>query len=136
MLSDCLSCLSISLSVCDVGVLWPSGWMDQDETWRAGKPRPGHIVLDGDPAPPKKRHSTPTFRPMSVVAKRLDGSRCHLVRIKMPLGTEVGLIVLDGEQATPTPLFSAHVYCGQKKPNGRPSQLLLSTCTKVAQNIS
>jgi len=34
-------------SVCDVGVLWPNGWMDQDETWHAG---------------------TPSFRPMSVVA--------------------------------------------------------------------
>jgi len=33
---------------------------------------PGHIVLDGDPA-------SPNFRPMSVVAKRLDGLRCHLV---------------------------------------------------------
>jgi len=30
---------------------------------------PGDIVLDGDPAiPPKKGHSTPTFRPMSIVA--------------------------------------------------------------------
>ena len=30
---------------------------------------PGHIVLDGDPAPPlRKGHSTPSFRPMSVVA--------------------------------------------------------------------
>jgi len=26
--------------VCDVGVLWPNGWTDQDETWRAGRPRP------------------------------------------------------------------------------------------------
>jgi len=34
---------------------------------------PDHIVLDGDPAPPN-------FWPMYVVAKRLDGSRCHLVR--------------------------------------------------------
>ena len=57
---------------------------------------PGHIVLDGDPAPPKgalavnglccvdvpltnysltqpKGHS-PNYRPMSVVAKRLDRS--------------------------------------------------------------
>jgi len=33
MLSD--RCLSVS----DVGVLWPNGWMDQDETWHAGKPR-------------------------------------------------------------------------------------------------
>jgi len=36
MLSDC--CLSC-LSVCDVGVLRPNGWMDQDATWYGGKPR-------------------------------------------------------------------------------------------------
>jgi len=43
---------------------------------------PGHTVLDGDPAPsPPKRDTAPNFRPMSVVAKRLDGSKCH--------GTEV-----------------------------------------------
>jgi len=28
----CLSCLS----VCDIGVLWPNGWTDQDETWHRG----------------------------------------------------------------------------------------------------
>ena len=33
---------------------------------------PGHIVLDGDPAPPK-RCTAPSFRPMSIMAKRLDG---------------------------------------------------------------
>jgi len=36
----------------------------------------GHIVLDGDIAPPKKGAQPP----MSIVAKQLDGSRCHLVR--------------------------------------------------------
>ena len=41
---------------------------------------PGHIVLDGDPAsPPLKGHSPPNFRPMSVVAERLNGLRWHLV---------------------------------------------------------
>jgi len=42
---------------------------------------PGHIVLDGDPAPfPQKRRHTPSpIWPMSIVAKRLDGSRCYLV---------------------------------------------------------
>jgi len=34
---------------------------------------PGDIVLDGDPTPPKGH--IPNFWPMSVVAKRLDGSR-------------------------------------------------------------
>jgi len=42
---------------------------------------PGHIVLDGDssPLPLKKGGTAPNFRPMSVVAKRLDGLRCYLV---------------------------------------------------------
>jgi len=39
----------------------------------------GDIVLDGNPAPPK-RDTHPNFRPMPIVAKLLDGSRCHLVR--------------------------------------------------------
>ena len=41
----------------------------------------GHIVLDGDPASPtvEKGDTTPNFWPMSVVVKRLDGSRSHLV---------------------------------------------------------
>ena len=71
MLSD--RCLSV-LSVCDVGVLWPNGWTDQDATWYGGRPRPGHIVLDGDRAPPQRRGTASNFRPMSVVAERLDGS--------------------------------------------------------------
>jgi len=42
---------------------------------------PGHIMMDGDPTPPPQKGKTaPNFRPMFVVAKRLDGSRCHLVR--------------------------------------------------------
>jgi len=40
----------------------------------------GDFVLDGDPDPlPKRgRSPLPNFRPMSIVAKRLDGSRWHL----------------------------------------------------------
>jgi len=41
---------------------------------------PGHIVLDGDPVPfPQKGAQYPNFRPMSIVAKQLDGLRCHSV---------------------------------------------------------
>ena len=28
------------LSACNIGVLWPNGWMDQDETWHGGRPQP------------------------------------------------------------------------------------------------
>ena len=45
-----LSC-PICLYVSDVGVLWLNRCMDQYETWRGGRPRLGHIVLDGYPAP-------------------------------------------------------------------------------------
>jgi len=31
--------LSACLSGYDVGVLWPNGWMDQDETWHGGRSR-------------------------------------------------------------------------------------------------
>jgi len=37
---------------------------------------PGDIMLDGELP---QRGTAPNFRPVSVVAKWLDGSRCHLV---------------------------------------------------------
>ena len=40
---------------------------------------PGDFVLDGDPAPlSPKGAQTSNFRPISVAAKWLHGSRCHL----------------------------------------------------------
>jgi len=86
MLSDrCLSYLSVCpadvLSVCDVGVLWPNGWVDQDVTWHGGGPwsRP-HCARWGPSSSPQKGGGAPfpNFRPISIVAKRLDASRCHL----------------------------------------------------------
>ena len=69
---------------------------------------PGHIVLDGDPAPPKTGHSPPpNFRPMSVMAKRAGW-------IKMPLGTEVSFgpcdIVLDGDPASPEKRAQSSIF--------------------------
>jgi len=117
MLSDrCLSVLSVCLSVCsvcDVGVLWPNGCMDQYQTWHAGRPRPWpHCVRWGPSSLSPKREEPPNFRFISVVAKWLDGSRCHLV----DLGP--GDIVLDGNPAPPSskghsPTFLANVSCGQ-----------------------
>jgi len=67
--------------VCDVGVLWPNGWMDQDETWYACRPRPRRLCVTWGPSSaPQKGGRAPNFRPMFLVAKRLDGSRCHLVQ--------------------------------------------------------
>jgi len=91
---SCLSCPAVCMSVCNVGVLWPNGWTDQNETCLEVGLGPGHIVLDGDPAPPPKGHS-PKFWNSGQTAGW----------IKMPLGTDVGLspgdIVLDGDPASP-----------------------------------
>jgi len=38
--------------------------------------RPSHIVLDGDPAPPRKGHSSPSFWPMSIVATVANLNYC------------------------------------------------------------
>ena len=107
------------LSVCNIGVLWPNGSTDQDETWHAGSFGPGHIVLAGDPVPPPKRGTAPQFSAHICCGQMAAW-------IKMSLGMEVGIgprrlcvrwgprsPVLKGEQSPPPPKFSANVYCGQ-----------------------
>jgi len=70
----------VCLSVCNVDVLWPNGWVDQDETWHAGRPLPWPHCVRWEPSSPSpKGAQPPNFWPMSVVVKWLDGSRCHLV---------------------------------------------------------
>ena len=78
---------------------------------------PGHIVLDGDPAPPPQRGTAPNVRPIPVAAKWMHGSRRHLL---MEIGLGQGDSVLDGDPALPPhkgdrapSKFSAHVYSGQ-----------------------
>ena len=91
---------------------------------------PGHIALYWDQVLPEERGTAPHFRPMSVVAKRLNASdttwygcrpqpRRHYVRW--------GPSSLSHKMAQPPPQFSANVYCG----HGRQSQLLLSSCYHI-----
>ena len=45
-------------------LLWPNGWIDEDASlYESIDLGPGHIVLDGDPAPPRERGtaSAPLF---------------------------------------------------------------------------
>jgi len=72
---SCLSVLSVTLVYCGQTVRWTK--MKLGTVVGLG---PGHIVLDRDPAPHLKGAQHPNFLPMCIVAKRLDGSRCHLVR--------------------------------------------------------
>jgi len=95
MLSD--RCLSV-LSVSDVGVLWPSGWMNQDKTWHGGRPRPRPECFRWGPNFPSPKGAQPQF-----LAHVRWGQTAGC--IKMPLGRKVDLgpgnIVLDGDPARP-----------------------------------
>jgi len=57
-----------TLSVCpvsDVGVLWPNGWTDQDETRHAGRSRswPHFVRLERSFFSPKRERSPQSFVP-------------------------------------------------------------------------
>ena len=71
-----LSCLCVTLEYYGQTV----GWINMKLGLEVGL-GPGHIVLDGDPPLRHQRGTDCNFRPTSVVAKRLDGSRYHLVRM-------------------------------------------------------
>jgi len=52
--------MAAAAGICVLNDFWAlcyrtsNSWMDQDATWYGGRLGPGHIVLDGDPAPPRK----------------------------------------------------------------------------------
>jgi len=48
---------TIVCPVCDVGVLWPNGWTDQDETWHAGRPQPWQHCVKCGPTCPSPQNS-------------------------------------------------------------------------------
>ena len=78
-LSVCLSCLSVTLVYCGQ----TAGWIKMKLGTEVGlgtecASAPATLCYMGTQLP-KERNTTPNFRPMSVVAKRLGGLRCHLV---------------------------------------------------------
>jgi len=57
-------------------LLWLNGLMDQDGTWRGGRPwSTPHCAKWVPSSPLPKRGQRPNFRPTSIVTKRLDASR-------------------------------------------------------------
>jgi len=97
------------------------GWIKMPLSMEVGI-GPGDFVLDGDsaPSPDKRGTPAPSFRPMSVVTKRLDGSRYATWYGGRPR-SRPHCVSLDGDPAPPPPTekgtavphFSIHVYCGQ-----------------------
>jgi len=78
----------------DVYCVKTAGWIEMVLGVEVGLSS-GDFVLDGDPAPLPKggRASLPNFWPISIVAKRLDASRCHLV---CEVGLSPGYLLFDG----------------------------------------
>jgi len=73
----CLSVLSVTFVYCICGQTVRRIKMKLGVQVGLG---PGHIVLDRNPGPLLQRGTAlPNFGPISVVAKWLDESRCHLV---------------------------------------------------------
>ena len=109
------------LPVSNVGVLWPNGWMDQDETWHVDRPRTWpHCVSWGpsSPSPKGAQPPTPIFGPyllrrnccMDQDATR-HGARPRTRRLCVRWGPR-SPSPKRGRSA-PQHKFSAHVYCGQ-----------------------
>ena len=97
---------TVVLSVCNVGVLWPNDWIDQDETWHRGRPRPQFFA--------------------HVCCSQTAGW------IKMPLGMEIGLgpghIVLD---VTQTILCSMGIQLPLKRGTAPPTFRPMSIVAKL-----
>jgi len=54
-------------------LLWPNGWMDEGTIWYGGRPRPRRHCVNMDSATLERGTAPPTFRPISIVAKWLEG---------------------------------------------------------------
>jgi len=55
-----------------------AGWIKMALGMEVGR-NPEDFVTDGTQSPSPKVDGAPNFRPIFIVAKWLDGSRCHLV---------------------------------------------------------
>jgi len=127
MLSDSLSVLPCPvLSIMLVNYGQTVGWIKMN--WYGGKLRPKRHYVRWEPSSPFPKQG-PQFSAHVYCGQTAAW-------IKMPLGMEVGLdpghIVLDGYPALPFQKRHSPVIFGPYLwPNGRPSQLLLSTCSDV-----
>jgi len=95
-------------------LLWPNGWLVQDETWHRGRPQSRPHCLRWGPSSPSPKGAEPPIL-AHVYCCQTAGT------IRMPLGMEVVLgpnqIMLDGDPAPPkmgqSPPILTHVCCGE-----------------------
>jgi len=97
--SPCATGPLCCLSVCNVDVLSSNGWMDQDATWYADRPRPRRHCVRWEPSFPRKGAQQPPHFAVHVHCDQMAGF------IRMALGT-------PKERGTaPPPLFGPLCSC-------------------------
>jgi len=57
-----------------------AGCIKMPTNWYGGRPEPRRLCVRWGPSPLPQKGRAPNFRPASIVAKRLYGLRCQLVR--------------------------------------------------------
>ena len=112
-------------TVCNVGVLWPNGWMDQDETWHGGRPQPRPYCARWGPISPLPQERAKPHSPLpQLLAHAYCGQRvahlsncwalvlkasvnsvdqilqCHVVDMKLQFVVEGGAVVQPVERWT------------------------------------
>jgi len=72
--------MTVQIKKGNLCLLSSNGWMDQDAIWYGGTYRPRPHCVRWEPSSPIRGTAAPKFWPVSIVAKWLHGSKCHLVR--------------------------------------------------------
>ena len=104
----------------------PNAWVDQNATWYRGpRPRRHCVIIDGDPAPLKRGTAPPLFGPcLCGQTARRDQDHATWYGGRPLPGTQ---LPRSSACMQPPALFGRCLLW----PNGRPSQLLLSSCLEI-----
>jgi len=117
-------------------LLWPNGWMHQGTTWYGGRPRPRRHCVRCDPGSPSRGAQPPIFGPCLLWPKpngwmdqdaSWHGGRTRPWRHCVRWGPIAPPSPSPKKTGTTLPIFGPCLMW----PNGRPSQLLLSSCSLI-----
>ena len=111
--------------VFDIDVLWPNGWMDEDETWHGGRSQPRPLCVRWGPISP-----SPNFGPCLLWPNCwMDQDATWYGGRPRPRPREMGASFLTPpKEGAQPPIFGPCLLWPNGRPFRRPSQLLLSTC--------
>jgi len=105
-----------SCPVCNVGVLWPNGWMDQDTTWYGGGPRSRRHCVRWGPRSPTESGTT---------ALHFSVFSANFALARSPISATAELLFVE---ATSLILLKINSPLNFKAP---PSHEIWLTCTRM-----